>query len=82
MARAIPVKVSVVPKERAALHRLLDEILDRRPDLEEHLQLRLRQMVEAAADPRVVTAMTLLSAGKQAIDAVGGFRPRKVEPPA
>lgn len=77
----VKVKATVVPRERAALHRVLDEVLDRRPDLEEQLQIMLRQLVDAAQDPRVITAMSLLSAGKQAIEAVGGLRARQVTPP-
>lgn len=77
MSTPIKVKATVVPRERAALHRVLDEILDRRPDLEDQLQILLRRVVDAASDPGMVMAMQLLSAGKQAIDAVGGHSARK-----
>lgn len=75
-AADIPVKARVVPSRRASLHRLLDEILDRRPDLEEQLQVWLRHMVEMSKKPEVVVSMRMLTAGRQALDAILDFQGR------
>ncbi len=67
----------VIDPGRQTLHRLLDEILDRRPDLQVKMLHLLRQTMERLEHPDAVVGMQLLSAGKRVMDAVIEYRGKR-----
>lgn len=62
---------------RQALHRLMDEILDRRPDLQDKLLASLQQTMAFLGRPDAAVGMQVLTAGKKVMDAVLEYRGRR-----
>ena len=70
--RAGDIEVEVVDDDpgRQTLHRLLDEVLDRRPDLQPQILRMLRQVMDRLSTPDAVILMRLLTGAKQVADAI------------
>ena len=64
----------VIDPGRQTLHRLLDEVLDRRPDLQPKLLELLATGLEKLAEPNVAVALRGFTILKQALDAVAEHR--------
>jgi hypothetical protein len=64
----------VIDPGRQTLHRLLDEILDRRPDLQVQMLKVLRQTMTHLEHPDAVVGMQVLSAAKRVLDALAEHR--------
>jgi len=61
----------VIDPGRQTLHRLLDEVLDRRPELQPKLLDLLRTGMDTLGEANVVAGMRVLTIFKQAVDAIG-----------
>ncbi len=66
-------EVPIVDPERETLHRLMDEILDRRPDLQRHMIRLLTQTMDRIAKPDAGLALSLLANAKRVLEALDVF---------
>ena len=64
----------VIDPGRQSLHRLLDEILDRRPDLQVQMLKILRQTIDTLDHPDARVGLRVLTAARSVLEALAEHR--------